>query len=152
MRSMITIPVAAISLFALVGCERWGLDRKMEELCKKDGGLHVYEKVILPAHEFETLRKLAMRAKPEEDYFGPNYRYLSKREVLVGKNKAGTGAGQLVRLHWAIYRRSDDRLLGEQVEYRRSGGDLFTFGFQPSNASCPHIDRDVAQMIFIKGE
>ena len=153
MRSMITISVAVATSLGLAGCERWALDRQMEDLCKKDGGVKVYEKVTLPANEFNALGTEAAAAKSDEDFYGSNFRYLSKREILVGKNaKAGTGEGQLARLHWAIYRRSDGHLLGEQTEYRRNSGDLFTFGFQPSSASCPHVDRDVAQMIFVKGE
>ena len=125
----------------------------MEELCRKDGGVKVYETVTLPASEFETIWTYVTTAKSDADYYGPAYRAVSTREVLVGKNaKPGTGEGRLSRLYWAIYRRSDNHLLGEQVEYRRDAGDLFTFGFQPSSASCPHVDRGVARSIFVKGD
>ena len=125
----------------------------MEELCKKDGGVKVYETVTLPPNQFETLKSYATTARATEDYYGPNYRFVSKREILVGRDaKAETGEGQLARLYWAIFRRSDNRLLGEQIEYRRNGGDAFTFGFQPSSNSCPRVDRGVAGAVFIKGE
>jgi hypothetical protein len=145
-----------LSLLGLAGCERWELDRKMAELCKKDGGVKVYETVTLPASEFSStgqpLAKYLPLAKSDADYLGPDYRYVSKREILVGQDaRPESGDGQLTRLYWAIYRRADDRLLGEQVEYRRSGGDLFTFGFQPSSASCPRVERDLAQLVFRKG-
>lgn len=147
------MPLAAILLFTLVGCERYALDRQMEDLCQKDGGVKVYETVTLPAAEFEAIWTYARTARSEGDYYGPNYRFVSTREILVGKDaKPETGQGQLGRLYWAIYRRSDNRLLGEQVEYRRSGGDFLTLGFQPSNASCPRVDRGIANTIFLKGD
>lgn len=145
--------VTAFSLLTLAGCERYELDRQMEALCKKDGGVKIYETVTLPAREYEAIWKYAAVARSPADYYGPEYRAVSTREVLVGKNaKAETGAGQLARLYSAIYRRSDGRLLGEEVQYRRDGGDPFTLGFQPSSAACPHIDPGVAKAIFIKGE
>jgi hypothetical protein len=153
MHRLAGIAICAGILLPLASCERYALDRKMEELCKKDGGIKIYETVTLPRTEYEAIWKFAGTAKSRADYYGPGYRAVSTRVVLVGQNvKAETGMGQLARLYWAIYRRSDDRLLGEHVEYRRDGGDFFTFGFQPSSASCPHVDRGLAQGIFIKGE
>ena len=157
MRSVVAIPLAAVLLLTLAGCERWALDRQMEELCKKDGGIKVYETVTLPASDFsnvgQPLARYARLAMSEADYLGPDYRYAARREVLIGEDaKPQKGEGQLVRLYWAIHRRSDGKLLGEQVEYRRIGGDLFTFGFQPSSASCPRVERGVERSIFIKGD
>jgi hypothetical protein len=138
------------------GCERWQLDRQMEALCKKDGGVKVYETVTLPASEFgpggEPMFRWRVPGTARDQIFGPEYRYGSSRATLVGDVASKQDTGQLVRLHWTIHRRSDNKLLGEQTEYRRSGGDLFTFGFQPSNASCPRAKRDVQQLVFIKGD
>lgn len=157
MRSLIAASTALLLSLGLAGCERWELDRQMEELCKKDGGIKVYETVTLPASEFsnvgQPLARYAQRATSDEDRLGPEYRYMLKREVLVGLHaNVEKGEGQLSRLYNAIYRRSDAHLLGEQIWYARSGGDGFTFGFQPSGKSCPHFTNDLAQSVFIKGE
>jgi hypothetical protein len=157
MRGLITPSLAIAALLSLGGCERWSLDRKMEELCKKDGGIKVYEEVTLPASDFsnigQPLARFAQQAKSIEDSLGPEYRFVLTREILVGANaNAERGEGQLSRVRTTIYRRSDSRLLGEQVWYARSGGDFFTFGFQPSGKSCPYFTRDVTQSVFIKGE
>ncbi len=152
-RDPVATMLAAAFLLLLAGCERNTLDRQMEELCKKDGGVKVYETVKLPASELETIWQYASTAKSRVDYYGPEYRAVSTREVLIGKDaRAETGEGRLARLYWAIYRRSDDRLLGEQVEYRRNAGDPFTFGFQPSSAYCPQVERGLARSIFVKGD
>ncbi len=153
-----TVGAALVVLLTLgtSGCERWRLDQQMDVLCKQDGGIKVYETVTLPASEFgprgEPMFKQRVPGAPREDILGPGYRYGSSREILVGDAQPKQGAGQLVRLHWTIHRRSDNKLLGEQTAYRRSGGDLFTFGFQPSNATCPRVERHVSQLVFIKGD
>jgi hypothetical protein len=155
MRSMVAMLFAAISLLALAGCERDALDRQMWELCKKDGGVKVYETVTLPDSEFTNsgtpLRRFIPLAKSIADYLGPDYRYVRNEEVLVGKNAdIEKGEGRLTRVYYAIYRRSDGRLLGEAVWYGRGGGDGFTFGFQPSGNSCPKPSVDLIKSVFLK--
>lgn len=157
MRGVVSIPIAVISLFALVGCERYALDRRMEELCKKDGGIKVYEKVMLPASDFsnigQPLARYQQTAKSVEDYLGPDYKYVSKTEILVGPNaNAQRGEGQLVRIYHAIYRRADGHLLGESIAYGRGGGDGFTFGFHPSSNSCPKLTVGLETSVFLKGK
>lgn len=145
-----------LAVIPIAGCERYALDRQMEELCKKDGGVKVYETVTLPASEFsnlgQPLAKYGQQPYSVEHSLGPDYRYVEKRTFLVGAQaNPRKGEGQLMRWYHAIYRRSDDRLLGESVWYHRGGGDGFTFGFQPSGKSCPRFDRDLAQSVFTKG-
>jgi hypothetical protein len=138
---------------ALSGCESYALDREMAELCNKDGGKQIYETVTLTPAEYEAINKYVMTAKSREEYFGPDYRVVDNREYIKGKdNDPAKGRGRLLRSHAAIYRRSDDRLLGEQVQYIRSGGDGFTFGLHHSSNVCPRFDRDVDKLVFVKGE
>ena len=130
-RVMSLLTIVALTT-ALGGCERWALDRQMEELCKKDGGIKVYETVTLLASEFsntgQPLAKYIPLAKSDADYLGPDYRFVQKREILVGKNAdIEKGEGQLSRWYSAVYRRSDGRLLGESVSYGRGGGGWFHF-------------------------
>lgn len=157
MRSVIAAGLVVALLLGLSGCERHALDRQMEELCKKDGGIKVYETVKLPPSEFsntgQPLAKYVPIAKSPEDYLGPDYRYVQKQEVLAGKNaNTEKGEGRLWRWHSSIYRRSDERLLGESISYGRSGGDGFTFGFQPSSNHCPKPRIDLIKSVFVRGE
>ena len=145
-----------LALLSLAGCERWALDKKMAELCAKDGGVKVYEKVQDPKIEFSDtggpFHRRTSKYIPEDEYYGPNYKYVVKREILIGKNAdPQKGEGRLDRVHSALYRRADGKLLGESVLYQRGGGDFFTFGFQPSGNACPLPDADLAQSIFVKG-
>lgn len=156
MRSVVATVLASTFLLSLAGCERDALDRQMEELCKKDGGVKVYETVTLPASEFDgevPLGRYIPLAKSDADYLGPNYRYVQKLEILVGENAdIEKGEGRLSRFYTAIWRRSDGRLLGESVSYGRGGGDGFTFGFQPSGNFCPKPRVDLIQSVFLKGK
>lgn len=163
MRGIGTIPIAAILLLTLAGCERYALDRQMEELCRKDGGVKVYETVALPAGYFEHDGRLrvsqsmayGLKADGEEARFqrvgDDEYRIVSKKTHLVGKDADPTkGEGNLARRHTAVYRWSDKHLLGESVEYWRGGGDGFTFGFQPSGNFCPQPRADIVQLVLLK--
>lgn len=148
--------MAVAVLVLLSGCERWALDRQMEELCKKDGGITVYETVTLPASDFnefgEPLGRYIQTAKTREDYFGPDYRYVTKEKYISGNSqtKVEHGEGTLVRRYQAIYRRSDQKLLVEAVNYHRAGGDEITLGFHFSQEVCPRPSPNVST-IFIKG-
>ncbi len=156
MRRVVAIPIAVISLLTLAGCERWALDRQMEELCKKDGGIKVYETVTLPASDFSNIGQPLARyqqiAKSVEDLLGPDYKYIRKSEILVGKGANPLrGEGVLTRTYFAIYRRADNRLLAESVQYDRGGGDgFFTFGAQPSGNSCPKQNVEPSGSVFLR--
>lgn len=148
----ITAFALIIAAASLAGCERYALDRQMEELCKRDGGIKVYETVTLSPAEYEVVFNHVVKATTQEDYYGPAYRYVREQAVLIGRgNDPEKGRGLLFRWHAAIFRRSDNRLLGEYISYGRSGGDGFTFGFHPSSKSCPRLDRGLAHSVFIKG-
>jgi hypothetical protein len=146
------IAAVAVALIALPGCEKYRLDRQMEERCKKDGGVKVYETITLSPAEYKALFEYKVAAKSREDYYGPAYRYVESRTIIAGvrNRKPGSGRGQLVREYEALYRKSDDRLLGEGVLYARVGGDVITFGFQPSEKSCPNPRVSLITVIFNK--
>jgi hypothetical protein len=151
---LIAIIISATLL--LLGCERYSLDRQMEKLCAQDGGVKVYETVVLPAAEYRELQKYAASAtsaKTMERRYGPDYRYVFEYRILVGTADAPErGKGRLARFYSAIYRNADGRLLGESILYGRTGGDSFTFGLHPSSSLCPKQRTDLGQAIFVKGD
>lgn len=142
----------------LAGCERYALDRQMEELCKVDGGVKVYETVALPSTLYDKYGVLIhgpwLRMPEDADFYrigDDDYRVITKRTYMVGRNaRPSEGEGQLVRVHVTVYRWRDRHLLGESISYWRGGGDGFTFGFQPSSNHCPQPLADVVQLVFAK--
>lgn len=156
-RAWLYVLMVLASLLSLSGCDRWSLDRQMETLCKKNGGVKVYETVTLPASEFsnvgQPLARFAKQATSIEDTLGPDYRYVIQKEVLVGAEaNLENGRGRLERIHEVVYRRSDSRMLGEYLWYARGGGDGFTFGFQPSSEYCPKPGLSLINLIFLRGK
>jgi hypothetical protein len=147
-----------LALLLLAGCERWVLDRQMEEMCSKDGGIKVYERVALPASEFnnlgQPLAKYGRLAKRFEEQLGPQYRYVLQQTVVAGRPDADPerGEGRVTRMHESVFRRADGKLLGEYTWYDRGGGDGITFGFQPSGKSCPKPAVSLVNSIFYRGD
>jgi len=137
---------------ALGGCEKYELDRRMEELCKQDGGVHVYETVTLPPEMFdpEGYPFPGWRQRTEENRLDPEYRFV-RQTTYLKKGEPLKGEGQLIRNSWKVIRRSDGKLLGESVLYGRSGGDFISFDHFTSK-SCPSQvgNATVIQAVFIK--
>ena len=142
--------VVFVVSFGLSGCEKYSLDQQMEELCKKDGGVKVYETVILPPEMFDRWGDPfpGWRGRSRVERLGPEYKY----EVITIYLKEGDpfkGEGRLSRTTYKIYRLLDNKLLGEDVLYIRSGGDFLVFN-HPSSKSCPVGENDLIRSLFIK--
>ena len=144
MRRLIYL-AASLMLVSLVGCEKYALDRQMEELCKKDGGLKVYETVTLPRSAFDPTgylirQRLTDPSKPLTSYAivsGGEYSISSVRVDIVG-GQVGTGfvkKGRLSRHEFVVHRIADKKVLGVEVSYGRTGGEV-SLG-HPSSNSCP---------------
>jgi len=139
----------------LGGCEKFELDRQMEELCKKDGGVRVFETVILPPEKFDQWGDPfpGWRGRKPEDRLGADYRYVVETTYLK-QGSPMKGEGRLDRTSVRIYRRTDEKLLGEAISYGRSGGDFIAYA-HPTSRSCPNYKTDedwVIKSVFLKGE
>ena len=136
------------------GCEKYALDRRMEALCKEDGGVVVYEAVRLPASEFgrdgtPLARYWFDRSVVDKSKrLGPDYRYVRRFETI----KAGDpmkGEGRLTRYVEEVFRERDGRLLARSVQYGRSGGDLVVLEHF-STAGCPSPAVPFLTAVFLK--
>lgn len=142
----------AFTAFWLSGCEKYALDRQMEELCQKDGGIRVYETVKLPASMFDQNGDPFpdWRNRSVENRLGPSYRFV-REETYLKQGNPVNGEGQLLRLSWKVIRKSDEKLLGEAVRYGRSGGDFILLGHFSSKGCPPQLgDATVINTVFIK--
>lgn len=124
--------------------EKWLADRQVRELCAKDGGVRLYETVILPAAEFDKSGQIRIpskrNAKPTDEYFGEwHVHHYRDRNPVVRRD------------HFLIYRRSDGKLLGEAVSYSRIGGDM-PGPWHESSFRCPKDsgNSSLQQQIFIQ--
>lgn len=157
MYHMTTTVLSTLLAATLTGCEKYELDRQMEALCKKDGGVRVYESVKLSASEFDqrgTKRLHYAESKTNrEGLLGPDYRFVERFETVAG-SRGNEWRGHLDRYVIQVIRRLDGKLLGESVAYSRVGGDGITtiVHWQPSSSTCPHVEVDLVNSIFMKGE
>lgn len=144
MRKAICLAVS-VMLIGLVGCEKYALDRQMAELCKKDGGLEVYETVTLPRSAFDPTGYLIRQTLHDPDnplrsvsiVAGGAYAIKSAQTNIVG-SQVGTGfvkKGRLSRFENIAIRISDKKVLGTRVSYGRTGGE-WSLG-HPSSNGCP---------------
>ncbi len=145
------------SALLVSGCEKYALDRQMDELCRKDGGLQVYEFVTLPSSRFDErgeLKRLNVGGKDLTDpaaRFGPEYHLEIDRKILKTGDPLA-GEGRLTRYEYRLFRVADKKLLGVSVSYWRSGGDFITFAHH-SSKNCPAATREVSiEAVFVKGE
>jgi hypothetical protein len=147
---MLTICIRGAVLIALgtllAGCEKARLDAQVRELCAKDGGVKVYETVKLPAEKFDKWGMVTFYEPAKgENALGPEYVF--KRETIYYKS----GNPDLFRMHTQVIRRSDSKVLGESVFYKRGGGDL-PGPWQGSSFMCPELSvaNDVLRQVFVR--
>jgi hypothetical protein len=164
MRGPITAAAACMALLGLAGCERWALDRQMEELCKKDGGVKVYERVTLSASYFDSAGRIKLGPAMPNDSNEPGrkssfqrigndeYRIVEEVTLLKGGDPL-QGEGRLRRISWQVIRTNDQQVLAEAVVYGRSGGDLIVIDHFSSKTCPPRLGgaRTVLSEAFQKG-
>ncbi len=121
-------------------------DYQVRQMCANDGGVKVYETVILPPTEYEDLvsHGLSLRifARSSIPYYEESEEHLVRKyDPEIYKN--------ILR----VIRRSDGKVLGEIIWYRREGGDLPGNPFPSSGFNClaaiPH-SVSFAESVFLK--
>ena len=150
--------ILLLPLLLLVGCEKDALNRQMQELCKKDGGIRVYETVTLPASRFGEYGEL-LPVMPIKDaknlgelLFGDKYAIKNEIETIKNGETHGQlyGQGRLDKNTEKIIRNSDGKILGESIWYSRIGGELTLFGM-PSGSNCPYPRENIFNHVFLEG-
>lgn len=133
---------AAIALSsALAACAGWVpgrqsyWDSKVKEMCKKDGGMTIYEHVKLTHRQYRELGgamgivsvPLRRTAKPGSPYVADT-RYTTIHEANP----------KVYRRETSIVRTSDSKVLARQIQYMRIGGD-FPSPAHESSYSCADV-------------
>jgi hypothetical protein len=138
-RGLCVYALTAVALLSLLaGCEKTALDGDLRRLCGKDGGITVYERVVLPIEKFDKYGVINFyRPTLGENALGPDYRFLEER-LYYRK-----GSPEMWRTHYRVVRTSDQKLLGEAVIYVRRGGDMPSF-MHDSSLICPEHSGDGA--------
>jgi hypothetical protein len=106
-------------------------DRQVRALCAKEGGVRLYDKVTLDAEKINKWGQPNFYEPTErENALGSDY-LLEKDRHFYKRGSLG-----ITRTQYRVIRRSDGKLLGEEVFYGRVGGDL-PGPWQHSSFHCP---------------
>lgn len=129
--------------FWYAGGQKFYYDMQVKQLCAVDGGIRVYETVKLPAEKFDKYGNVRVPAKKDAK-LGDEYYY--ERDIHYYRQ----GNPAMWQLHFQIYRRVDNKLLGEATGYARRGGDI-PGPWHESSFGCP--DRadisDLKKKVFV---
>lgn len=109
---------------------RW--DAKVRELCNKDGGVTVYERIRLSESEYRRLRDLGRSIAPVKDLAPYESPYISEQTCEVLRK----GVPAVYRVETSVVRRSDGKILSRSVNYFRQR-DGFISGFGCRDVDVP---------------
>lgn len=138
----------AFPLFlAMAGCStpsQMIVDYKIDQLCAKDGGLHVYEREEMP--------KAVARIAPGKSLLkvGDTH-YVDAPSVEIPDSSLGS-VSAITRDAIQLYRVSDGKLLAENISYVRTGGNFLGL-YHPSVYRCPAewAKVSVVPAVFVTG-
>lgn len=145
--------VFAFAALALSGCEMEAADAQMEVLCRHDGGVKIYEKVFLPAGQFNEYGDLKFFKTWNTS--GGGYKFVSDSEQIKITRPAldmlTWNHAKVTKATFMIFREEDNRLLASYVTYWRTGGAIIPrLGPDPFNGCPGNInDKKFLNMVFV---
>lgn len=153
------ILIALLLTLALTGCmgyvpgQQSYWDAQVREMCEKDGGVHIIERVRITKNEMNFLGesdgKLTILVKELAHPKSPVYAIRGKRKIFASEGNSSIG-----RAEWSIIRRSDEKVVANLIRYSRTGGDFPEFIHQ-STFFCPSSERitsDMQKLFIIEGD
>jgi hypothetical protein len=127
----------------------------IDELCAKDGGIKIYETLMLPTSMFNEygqpkIRFAGKAGGSKKSDTGLNFSSVTLD--IIGKRDAGDISELVVwQSKIRLHRTSDRKILGETICYSRRGGDAIG-PWHPSSYSCPNnaSEWNLASKVVIK--
>jgi len=142
--SVVLLAIAAVGFYE---ARKAYWDSEVTKLCEKDGGLKIFEIAQLNGSQLALLR----------NKFGqldiPNAARAIEGVPLVhsdSKSIIRAANPEVWRYELAVVRRADGKVLGRNVTYARTGGDLFSP--QPSTFLCPDPAKDLFSAVIMRGD
>lgn len=125
-----------IVVVGIGGCEarKAYYDWRVREMCARDGGVIVFQRVNLSKDQYEQLRgnSVGIPLPDAEERSRTPFFSTTKIEDLRPSNP------KVYRRETTIIRRADGKVLSRQIQYGRIGGDFPTFA-QPTSFGCSDI-------------
>src|SRR5688572_27544698 len=132
---------------ALAGCMGWApgrqanWDARVKEMCEKDGGVAIYERVPISKVQFEKMGKVGghVSIPPRESAKADDPLFWDESVTLFRDANP-----RVWRSEHAIKRRTDEKVVARVVRYSRVGGDIPSPAHQ-SHLGCPDEKEVFAQ-------
>lgn len=120
-------------------------DHKVKQMCEKDGGVTVFERILLSRKEYEALGggKHGMHL-PSKRNSSKNFPYFFEysSHVIRFYNP------KVLRNEYLVKTQHDNRILAKSVSYSRIGGDFPTGLFHDSSFRCPETRKPLTTIMF----
>jgi hypothetical protein len=149
--------VLASLALGLSGCFGWVpfrqayWDAKVKEMCEKDGGVTISEKLHISKSDIDLLGRVDGKiGVPMKDLAHPNAPAFAVNQITILRD----GNPGVWRSEWAVTRRVDQVIIARVVIYNRSGGD-FPSPAHESRFTCPDlkvITSDLQQLFVVEGD
>ena len=123
------------------------LDAKVKALCSENGGIHVYETVELTPDLLDEEGRIHIPFKSsmkagDKYYSDIIYKTIFKDNLIT--------TVKIIESRICVIRASDQKILGDDVDYARHGGGLPVYWYT-REFRCPNLSRDsVRNHVFLK--
>lgn len=146
--SGIALVFMATIWWGIPAVNKWRVDKAVDELCAKDGGIKVYEAVRLSEEKFNEFGEVYVPTKKNAKSMDEYY-YTNETTWIIPEGKQVRDI-DLRRYHDRLFRAKDGKLLAEGVGYSRRGGDAVG-PWHPSHYACPaqSDEKYINQKVFI---
>lgn len=125
-------------------------DYQVREMCGKDGGVKIFEHIVVSAEQAAKLPKVGnFLGVASEKLVKPWEPAFTRTRRVVIRDESPT----VIRYEVEIVRRLDQRVIGKVISYGRGGGD-FPSHAEPSNFHCPEyvkLYQEIHAIYQIKG-
>ena len=152
---LLMIPAAIVALpilvFGFYEGRKAYWDAKVREMCEKDGGVRILERVRISKADVEVLGhnngKISVPIKEAAPRNAPVYSEMKTTHLREWNP-------EVWRREVSVVRREDQKVVAAWVSYSRVGGDFPTFA-HPSSRGCPDLRRvtsDLEHLFIVEGD
>ncbi len=148
----VTLAVMLTGCLGYVPGQQSYWDAQVREMCARDGGVQIFEKLRVSKLDIDLLGKIdgkiGVPIKALAHPKAPVYAELNITEIRDWNPRVS-------RSESIIIRRSDQTIMAKSVLYARSGGDLPTGVSEGTTFTCPDlkmIRSDLQQLFILEGD
>jgi hypothetical protein len=140
--SLLVVCLLAITLAGCMPGQQSYWDAQVKEMCAKDGGVTIYQKLRISESEMRLLGTVGgMIGIPAKDLAKPNAPVYEELKIVDIRDSNP----RVSRSEMLIVRRSDGATVARAIIYARSGGD-FPSPAHPSSFSCPEFNVVISEL------